>query len=78
MRTVQLRLPSAVLLAAAITLLTASAWINNALWIFNWLLLCPAWYLVATARRAAPRRKQKSATSRRDIAAKARAIASYG
>ena len=53
MRTVQLRLPSAVLLAAAITLLTASAWINNALWVFNWLLLCPAWYLVAAARRGA-------------------------
>ena len=52
MRRVQLRLPSAVLLAAAITFLTASAWINNALWIFNWLLLCPALYLVATARRS--------------------------
>ncbi|HEV3149525.1 MAG TPA: hypothetical protein VGY94_01155 [Acidobacteriaceae bacterium] len=52
MRTVQLRLPSALLLAAAITLLTASAWINNALWVFNWLLLGPAFCLLATARRS--------------------------
>jgi hypothetical protein len=58
MRTVQLRLPSAVLLAAAITLLTASAWINNALWIFNWLLLCPALYLVATSRRSESNRSR--------------------
>ncbi len=41
----------ALLLAAIMTVLSAAAWLNNALWIFNWLLLCPALYLLATARR---------------------------
>jgi hypothetical protein len=49
MRTVRLRRTTAFLLAATITVLASSAWINDALWIFNWLLICPAWYLVATA-----------------------------
>lgn len=47
---VRLRRGPAFLLAVAITVLTAAAWFNNALWVLNWLLLCPAWYLVATAR----------------------------
>jgi hypothetical protein len=51
-RTIRLRLNHAFLLAAVMIVLTASAWFNNALWIFNWLLLCPALYLLATARRA--------------------------
>ena len=49
MRQVQLGLGPALFLAAAITVLTAAAWYNNALWVLNWLLLCPAWFLVATA-----------------------------
>jgi hypothetical protein len=52
-RRVRLRRTIAFLLAAAITVLMIAAWTNSALWILNWLLLCPAWYLVATARRAA-------------------------
>jgi hypothetical protein len=51
-RTVRLRGGLAFLLAATITVLMISAWTNSALWVLNWLLLCPAWYLVATARRS--------------------------
>ncbi len=51
MRTVRLRLDHAFLLTATMAVLMCSAWFNNALWIFNWLLLCPALYLLATARR---------------------------
>ena len=46
-----LRLQTALFLAIAMTALTTTAWIDNALWILNWFLLVPAWYLVATARR---------------------------
>jgi hypothetical protein len=49
-RTVRLKRTTAFLLAATITVLMIAAWTNSALWIVNWLLLCPAWYLVATAR----------------------------
>ena len=52
-RTVRLKQTSAFLLAATITVLMIAAWTSSALWIVNWLLLCPAWYLVVTARRAA-------------------------
>jgi hypothetical protein len=48
-RTVRLKRTAAFLLAATITVLMIAAWTNSALWIVNWLLLCPAWYLVATA-----------------------------
>jgi hypothetical protein len=50
--TVRLRLAPAVLLAATVTTLMIAAWHSSALWVFNWLLLCPGWYLVATARRS--------------------------
>jgi Ca2+/Na+ antiporter len=50
-RAIQLRLDHAFLFTAVMTVLTASAWFNSALWMFNWLLLCPALYLLATARR---------------------------
>jgi hypothetical protein len=49
-RTVRLKPGPGCLLAAAITVLMISAWTSNALWVLNWLLLCPAWYLAATAR----------------------------
>jgi hypothetical protein len=48
---VRLKLGPACLLAATITVLMISAWTSNALWVLNWLLLSPAWYLAATARR---------------------------
>jgi hypothetical protein len=47
----RITLAPASILAAAITVLMISAWSSGALWIFNWLLICPAWYLVATARK---------------------------
>jgi hypothetical protein len=50
-RTSRLSLRTALLLATTMSALTTAAWFNNALWIFNWLLLCPALYLLATARR---------------------------
>ena len=52
-RTVRLKRSTAFLLAATITVLMIAAWTNSALWILNWLLLCPAWSLVATARQGA-------------------------
>ena len=51
MRTVRLRLAPAFLLAATITVLMIAAWNSSALWVFNWLLISPAWFLVAMARR---------------------------
>ena len=50
-RTVRLTRGPAFLLAITMTALTTAAWIDNALWIPNWFLLVPAWYLVAAARR---------------------------
>jgi len=52
MRTVRLRFTPAFLLAATITVLMIAAWTDNALWVFNWLLIGPAWFLVAMARRS--------------------------
>jgi hypothetical protein len=51
MRTVRLRPTPAFLLAATITVVMIAAWNSSALWVFNWLLICPAWFLVAMARR---------------------------
>jgi hypothetical protein len=45
----RITLAPASILAVAITVLMISAWNSGALWVFNWLLICPAWYLVATA-----------------------------
>lgn len=50
-RSIQLRLDHAFLLSATMAVLMFSAWFSSALWIPNWLLLCPALYLLATARR---------------------------
>jgi hypothetical protein len=44
---------AACLLAVVVTVLMISAWQSHALWILNWALLCPVWYLVATARKPA-------------------------
>jgi hypothetical protein len=47
----QIRLRSALILAAAITLLTIPTWTSKGSWIPNWALSWPAWYLVAMAWR---------------------------
>jgi len=39
-------------LAATITVLMISAWSNQALWVLNWALVLPAWYLAAAAWRS--------------------------
>jgi hypothetical protein len=41
-------------LAVVATVLMYVAWSNQALWIYNWALISPAWYIVASARRSAP------------------------
>jgi hypothetical protein len=43
---------AASILALTMTVLMISAWSNQALWVRNWALLCPAWYLAATAWRS--------------------------
>jgi hypothetical protein len=43
---------SAIALAVAVTALTIPMWNSSGAWIPNWALSWPAWYLVATARRA--------------------------
>lgn len=43
----------ALAVATSVTGLMVFAWNSNALWILNWGLLCPPWFLVATARRRA-------------------------
>ena len=64
-REVRLRRGPALFLAATITILTAAAWFNNALWVLNWLLLCPAWFLMATARSSETGRATKVRQSER-------------
>jgi hypothetical protein len=46
---------AASVLALTMTVLMISAWSNNALWILNWALLFPAWYVVAEAWRSGPK-----------------------
>jgi hypothetical protein len=52
LRSTPISLRSASFLAFAVTVLMISAWSNKALWIFNWLLIGPAWYVVAAAWRS--------------------------
>jgi hypothetical protein len=40
------------LLAVTVTLLMIFAWAHQALWVLNWVLVLPAWYLVAAAWRS--------------------------
>jgi len=51
-RTLRLNFGVAGLLAATMALLMLAAWTSRALWVFNWLLLVPALYLLATSRRS--------------------------
>ena len=48
----RLSLWTALVLAATMTALTTAAWMENALWVLNWFLLVPAWYLVVASRRS--------------------------
>jgi hypothetical protein len=49
LRNARITLGAASLLAVTITVLMTSAWGSKALWTFNWVLIWPAWYLVAMA-----------------------------
>lgn len=51
-RNARISLRTASLLALIMTMLMFSAWSYQALWIFNWALVLPAWYLTAAARRS--------------------------
>ena len=51
-RNARISLAWASLLAVTVTLLMIFAWNHQALWVRNWALLWPAWYLVATASRS--------------------------
>jgi hypothetical protein len=51
LRSTRIKLGSAFVLAITVTVLMISAWSNGAMWILNWALLWPAWYLAATAWR---------------------------
>jgi hypothetical protein len=53
LRAIRIKLDPAVVLAVAVTVLMISAWSSKALWILNWALIWPAWYMVATAWRSA-------------------------
>jgi hypothetical protein len=52
MRNARISFRLASLLALTITVLMISAWSSKALWIFNWGLIWPAWYLVAATWRS--------------------------
>jgi len=52
-RNARISLRSASLLALTTTVLMISAWSGGALWILNWALIAPPWYVAATAWRSA-------------------------
>jgi hypothetical protein len=49
---VYIKRSSAIALAVGVTALTIPLWSSSGLWLPNWALSWPAWYLVATARKA--------------------------
>jgi hypothetical protein len=51
-RNARISLAGASLLAVTVTVLMVFAWNHQALWVLNWALLWPAWYLVVTASRS--------------------------
>jgi hypothetical protein len=53
LRNARIKLDWAVVLALTVTVLMIFAWNSRALWIPNWALIWPAWYMVGTARRVA-------------------------
>jgi hypothetical protein len=52
LRIARIKLRSAILLAVTVTVLMILAWSNQSLWVFNWVLIWPAWYVVAIARKS--------------------------
>jgi hypothetical protein len=52
LRNIRISLRAAFLLALTMTVLMILAWNNQAFWILNWILILPAWYLVAAAWRS--------------------------
>ena len=52
LRSDRLSFRTTMILAATITVLMISAWSNQALWVLNWALVLPAWYLAAAAWRS--------------------------
>lgn len=65
MCTTRLTRGPALLLAVIITIVMIVAWTSSALWVVNWLLICPAWYLVATARNSETDRTKRVPQSER-------------
>jgi hypothetical protein len=51
LRITQIKLSAAIILALAVTALTIPIWSAKGMWIPNWALSWPAWYLVVMARR---------------------------
>jgi hypothetical protein len=51
LRLIRINLALAILLATAITTLMILPSNSRGLWTLNWLLVWPAWYIVATAQR---------------------------
>jgi hypothetical protein len=52
MRMARVKLMPAIVLAVTLTALTIPSWSSRGVWIPNWALSWPAWYVVAAARRA--------------------------
>ena len=50
-RTVRITPNLAAVVAIGVTMLMTLAWLSHALWILNWALIWPVWYLVAVASR---------------------------
>ena len=51
LRMTRMMLGPAIALAATVTTLMLLAWSKGDLWVLNWALLWPTWYMVATARK---------------------------
>ncbi|HEX4485362.1 MAG TPA: hypothetical protein VH088_03800 [Terriglobales bacterium] len=51
LRATRFKRTPAIVLAVAITVVTTFSWINGGLWTVDFLMLWPAWYLVAAARK---------------------------
>lgn len=49
LRIIRVKPAPAFALATLVSMLMICAWSNEAMWIVNWALLCPAWYLVMAA-----------------------------
>jgi hypothetical protein len=52
LRMTRIRLGSAMVLAVAVTMLMIPTWHGRGAWVFNWALIWPTWYMVATSRRS--------------------------